>query len=568
MHGKEPIRLPASAVIFRSPWFAPKGTLDAANSIKAGRFKPYSSTPEWSFHFPIDWAADPFKDNNWMVSLHAFYMLRPLILQYENDADCSHLYAALDIVFDWGRFHYEENRTTRFSFNDFAAGVRCTYMAWLHSALTARCGSAVAQDQLARLADMMNDHVERILDGRVEFRYTNHGLFQIHGLVCVCYVLQEFAARERATQFISGNLRELLAANFDAEFLHREHSPGYHDLATSKLQFFLGSGLYKDYPIIEQTYLGARNNVFWLTDPAGTLYAVGDTSAQKSREASQVGLDAVNSGHSVLLRKFDFGYVSIKSIEATRLREASGLFVQGSFHSSIHKHLDDLTFELFEKGERLLVDSGAYGYQVSLERRYCQSTRAHNTVEINGADFSRKPEHAYGSAIRQAEYRGDHFYIKAHADHPELAASHQREFFYLPGAWLILRDKVLQETPRQIAQWFHLATSCTLIKEESESIIFQASNTSISFVNMNGCVWSIYKGERVPRLQGWCSPSDRVLVANYALGFFCDSGCIDTIVLVDPDKADEAKEFLRTRCTADQLPSALPAGVDSTATPD
>lgn len=49
-----------------------------------------------------------------------------------------------------------------------------------------------------------------------------------------------------------------------------------------------------------------------------------------------------------------------------------------------HAHGDIFSFELSLKGQRVIVDSGVYDYIPGEMRDYCRSTRAHNTVEING----------------------------------------------------------------------------------------------------------------------------------------------------------------------------------------
>ena len=51
-------------------------------------------------------------------------------------------------------------------------------------------------------------------------------------------------------------------------------------------------------------------------------------------------------------------------------------------------------------GRNLLIDSGRYTYKYDHPyRQYVESTRAHNTVEIDGRDFSRRQADAFGSAI-------------------------------------------------------------------------------------------------------------------------------------------------------------------------
>lgn len=51
-----------------------------------------------------------------------------------------------------------------------------------------------------------------------------------------------------------------------------------------------------------------------------------------------------------------------------------------------HAHADMFNFELSLRGHRVIVDAGVHDYEVSEARRYCRSTAAHNTVEIDGRD--------------------------------------------------------------------------------------------------------------------------------------------------------------------------------------
>ena len=53
-----------------------------------------------------------------------------------------------------------------------------------------------------------------------------------------------------------------------------------------------------------------------------------------------------------------------------------------------HAHCDTLSYELVIDGQRVVVDSGVYDYEPSQERAYARSTRAHNTVMIDGQEQS------------------------------------------------------------------------------------------------------------------------------------------------------------------------------------
>ncbi|NGZ01419.1 MAG: heparinase [Nitrospira sp. WS238] len=53
-----------------------------------------------------------------------------------------------------------------------------------------------------------------------------------------------------------------------------------------------------------------------------------------------------------------------------------------------HAHCDTLSYELMIDGQRVIVDSGVFDYEPSSERAYARSTKAHNTVMIDGEEQS------------------------------------------------------------------------------------------------------------------------------------------------------------------------------------
>ena len=58
----------------------------------------------------------------------------------------------------------------------------------------------------------------------------------------------------------------------------------------------------------------------------------------------------------------------------------------GPNYFPVHGHADLFSFELSLQGARVVVDSGVSTYEAGPMRDYCRSTRAHNTVEIEGED--------------------------------------------------------------------------------------------------------------------------------------------------------------------------------------
>src|SRR5262249_49565488 len=130
--------------------------------------------------------------------------------------------------------------------------------------------------------------------------------------------------------------------------------------------------------------------------------------------------------------------------------QAGHLILAAGFHSRTHKHADDLAVIWSDRGHEILIDSGRYGYVDLLpedsplrqdgsfygapQRRYAESTRAHNTVEADGTDHLRRGRLPFGSAIVDAEERDGFFRLRAKVDHGTW--SHERTVIYRPGRWL------------------------------------------------------------------------------------------------------------------------------------
>jgi hypothetical protein len=181
------------------------------------------------------------------------------------------------------------------------------------------------------------------------------------------------------------------------------------------------------------------------------------------------------SAHCYLIEHFgDAGYVIVRSDWAAPPKDASMLFIQGGFFNATHRDADDWSFEWFEHGREILSDSGKY---VSIEnewRHYFDSTRAHNTVEVDGEDYSRREEDAYGSAVERIERTPDEVAIALQVHHADWQFGHRREIHYRPGRQLTLVDEVQSDRrgARRFVEWHHFNRAFELSGDQGR---FQAS---------------------------------------------------------------------------------------------
>lgn len=139
-----------------------------------------------------------------------------------------------------------------------------------------------------------------------------------------------------------------------------------------------------------------------------------------------------------------------------------------------HAHGDLLSFELSFNGRRVVADSGVHGYEDDPLRAWCRSTRAHNTVEIDG-----QSQCEFWSVFRVArrgrprdvrfETRTDGFRLTAwHDGYQRLAGRprHQRRFAWHERGVLLVKDEVTSDRRVTARSRLHLHPDCVVERVE------------------------------------------------------------------------------------------------------
>ena len=115
-----------------------------------------------------------------------------------------------------------------------------------------------------------------------------------------------------------------------------------------------------------------------------------------------------------------------------------------------HGHADALSLTLFTGGHEFLIDPGTSVYNCAPElRNYFRSTRAHNTVIVDGASQS-EPAGTFAWKTKSAARLGHHFalpeveYVDGFQDgyaHKSGGVIHRRRLIYIrPSYWIVLDD--------------------------------------------------------------------------------------------------------------------------------
>lgn len=177
-----------------------------------------------------------------------------------------------------------------------------------------------------------------------------------------------------------------------------------------------------------------------------------------------------------------------------------------------HGHADALSFTLRALGTDILVDPGTYDYFSYPEwRKYFRSTRAHNTVVIDGQDQSEmlglflwgkrakseclswQPTEIGGKVIGQHDG-----YM--HLDDP---VTHKR-MLDLDGQELVIRDDIIAREIHKIEIFFHLTENCVVNPAGKNRYLVHLNSGTIK-IDLDPCLQvKSFNGSEDP-ICGWIS---------------------------------------------------------------
>jgi hypothetical protein len=505
----------------------------------------------------IPWRLERQEQRSHNFNIQCLDMLDPLLRAHSHSQDRKYLDVALPIALDWIAQHSDPTAPgiSPFAWYDMAVGLRAYRLAYLYEA--------------AEQLHLLNEGIKRLFwssleqhaayladDANIAF-HNNHGYYQVAGQLAMA---RRFADKSplMADAQTQGRerLKRMLAQQFAPDGVHREHSPDYHRMVYDTLKALIDSGLVDDEETIAFA-LRIEEALSWFVYPNQHIVNFGDSDdrslARKPNEAEGKWLTPqmrfwVSGGKigeppSELMRAFpEGGYWIVRAPGDDRhdLNGYSYLALNAAFHSRTHKHADDLSFVWFDRGYNLLVDAGRYGYIGKAEqgselwldghwysdpwRVYCESTRAHNTLEFDGRNFLRKDVKPYGSALRRfGKLDCGLFFAEAKVKQFN-SIRHARILFHMPRQWLIVFDWFHdnEKIPHTVKQWFHILHELQALVNGDQYVVPVPGSNQLLRVGslLSAPIPSpLYIGEEEPFRQGWWSAKERDIVPNYAFCF-------------------------------------------------
>lgn len=451
---------------------------------------------------PIAWGVDPFDDLNWVAQWHGWRPMDRFLNAYWFRGEHDGLRRIARWAVSWAAWRADAPPELHKKLGALT-GMRATRLGLLLDAHF-RGHLDLKEDDLAVLRALADDSAAH-LQTPAGIQPMNHGYFQIMGLDLLARVLPDERWSEPSGRRAREALEVLVASQFTPEGVHVENSPVYHRYALRQLQ---RSGALERMVSADLRALCATAERVhpWYTFPDGGIADIGDSAGPgdpfTDTAGNEVDLDGTRYAVAPFWRS---GYGIVRSLPDVPAEEASMLLVVATSHSHTHSHADKLSFELYEAGRRLIVDSGKYGYVRDPLRTYIAGSSAHNTVGIEGRPIQRtevllggtrafEPVVEDGAVVLTGEVqwaRGDLQFV------------HRRKLTYRPGRSLLVRDDLSSESPQRYLSCLHFDRSLDVRPVDDGLTVDLEGGRSMRVMASGGAI-RLQRGEEEP-FAGWQS---------------------------------------------------------------
>jgi hypothetical protein len=450
----------------------------------------------------IAWKRDPISSQTFRAGIVGLNWLRVSLYDYRVNNNERSLRQARDIVLDFVRNQPLGGReTSSEAWDAKTVGDRSAIIAYVTRA--ASCEGILSAKRARTLLGSLAKHANWIRGHRVP---NNHGLFDAVGLAAISRQVHFLHGGGQWGDVAKHRFEKILRRRMKVdESFWLEQTSIYQWEVTNLLDRLLE--ILRIGPDDLENILGRmKRNSAWLVVPDRKIVQFGDSQQRRAPDEYRE-LSETQSGLFVLPRS---GYAFVR-------QGSSYLALASSFHNSTHKHADELSFDLYDRGHRIVSDTGFFHKDPGRWFRFTHGSSAHSTVTLNGDSFPRASRFSYGSGIAAwgsgASSRGGTWYaIKAR--NPLLGrnhVSHQRWLVYKPGVALVVVDRLRSGRKRRYKSYFHLGPDLS-VSEQPDALGLSASG-------LNGALYNNGGGRRTGRnvlrgsirpLQGWTSPAFRV----------------------------------------------------------
>jgi Heparinase II/III-like protein/Heparinase II/III N-terminus len=397
---------------------------------------------------PIDWAMDPYHSKSFRAVLAGLKWIDVLIYAARH-GDRAALAEARDIVLDWVRHNPRHRPPSDKSWENKIIGDRAPYLAYI--ARAAACDDMLSREQGPALVRSLRQHGRALTEGKL-YVPSNHGLFMDYGLEALAkeapFLSKAATWRSLAPRRFYKTLRRRI---YPSEGFWLENSSSYH-LAVLKLVRDFTALAGKAAPASLRRLSTKMTDVAgWLVEPDGKRVLLGDSNLKATPpEAARAGR---GDDGMLFLRRSGIAVVKRPAPDPAYLMFAA------TFQNGTHNQADADTIDLYDRGQRILTDSGLYDKDQDPWQEFSRSSFSHSVMTIDGRSFPLDKHFRYGSGLRAAGH-GDGWFadegVNPNARRVQGVVA-TRLVLYKPHYALIVVDSARSKQPHTYQHWFQLA---------------------------------------------------------------------------------------------------------------
>jgi uncharacterized heparinase superfamily protein len=344
------------------------------------------------------------------------------------------------------------------------------------------------------------------LERNIEYHFlANHYLKNGVALLCagMCF---EGVDADRWVQKGLEIMRDELKEQFLADGGHFERSPMYHSISVvdylDVLNFAKNSPSVLPGKVTDE-FIGmvttALDFLSGICLPDGDIPLFNDSAFGIAPTPSQIfdyaerviGYQISSRSASPLVKAFSAsGYYVCRNTNDMIVIDGGEI---GPDYNPAHAHCDTLSYELAIDGRRVIVDSGVFDYEPSRERAYARSTRAHNTVIVDGEEQSeiwgvfrvaRRARPIQGRIDKTED--GAVLFEGAHDGYRRLMGKpihHRRIRYEEQGSWVVT-DELTGTGIHQMETIIHIHPDFTVARSGDESFRVEQCGNLIAIVEV------------------------------------------------------------------------------------
>lgn len=368
-----------------------------------------------TFEGAVDWQTPPAGDMEWVYALNRHTIFLNLAKAWRYTGDDKYLNCFAELAEDWLIHVPHMPKTETTAWRALEAGIRPEN--WLRT--LELFGDAVPEALRGRMYKSLRQHGEYLAKTYGAFHaLSNWGAIQSHGLFLIGVLLERPDWQTLAMERLTENLHSAVLP----DGIHWEQSPMYHcevlHAAADTLLIARRIGIAVPPELERLTHAMATALAYWvmpnrhiLTQSDSDDIDAGDLLAQGSLLFGDPELAAAARGPVCEETLWDFGTAGLARLQAMAAERPAcasaafaasgnpvlrtgwdktdtGLHMHTGALGGGHGHADLLHLDVWHGGEAVLIDPGRYTYVDGDLRRKLKSPSAHNTLRLDGRDFT------------------------------------------------------------------------------------------------------------------------------------------------------------------------------------